>query len=643
MEKIKQYLPKILYASLFCIVFPFLLIFWAKSTEKTINLSVPELPLVAIVISTLGFTLICGAMHNLWKRGQGLPMNAFPPKNYVKSGWYYFFHHPIYIGAILLSFGISMYFNSSSGFWLVSPIFILLILAYVLGFENEVIAKAFQMQTHKTFFDFPENDSQKTKPKDQLLLYIWIYLPWFLLYESFIFLGVPKDAISTNITLDQKIPFLDFSVIVYLLVYPLALFTPFILNKNFKTKEFIFDLITGMVIIFYCYLVFPFVVNYSILENTNIFTKIINFGRETDGSTAALPSFHVFWALIVYKYFSWRFPKLKILFMIISFLIILSCLTTKNHTILDVIFGILAYFLVNNRVKIYQFLLWSCEKISNSWHEWRFGKTRIINHGFYAALGGVSGFLIMGYFLPNHLYTIYFIGILGFAGAGLWAQMVEGSPMLLRPFGYYGSVIGIAIATILITVFSDISFWYLLAISTLGASSIQFLGRFRCLVQGCCHGKPTDHVLGIRFCHPKSRVYKIAGWGGKNLYPTQFYSIATNFLTFFLLFRFVSLEMPCSFIAGLYFILNGSSRFVEESLRGEPQTPYFKGMRAYQWLSILSIIMGIIFTTVPSETLTTGVFDLKLLLNSLIYGIIVLFAYGIDFPESNKRFSRLTQ
>lgn len=643
MEKIKITFQKIIYGSLFCIVLPLLLIFWSRETENIINLPVPNFPNIAIAISAIGFVMIILAMLNLWNKGKGLPMNAFPPKNYVSSGLYYFFHHPIYVGAVFLSFGISMYFQSSSGFWLISPIFVLLICAYVLGFENEIISKAFRGENHKTFFDFPENNQENTSLKNKILIFVWIFLPWFLIYESFIFLGIPKDAISTNILLDDKISLLDFTVISYILVYPLAVFLPFILTKNFKAREFIFDLITGMFLIFYCYLVFPFIVDYQNIENKNFFTNLIILGRETDGSTCALPSFHVFWALIAYKFYSWKFPKLKSLFLIIAWSIILSCITTKNHTILDVIFGILAFYIIDNRKKIYHLLINFCERISNSWNEWKFGKIRIINHGFYASLGGISGFLIMGYFLPNHLFIIYLIGISGFVGAGLWAQFVEGSPMLLRPFGYYGSVIGIALTLILISIFTDISFWYLLAISTLAASSIQFFGRFRCLVQGCCHGKPTEKVLGIKFCHPKSRVNKIAGWGGKNLYPTQFYSIASNFLTFFLLFRFVSLGMPCSFISGMYLILNGSFRFVEESLRGEPQTPYFMGMRVYQWLALLSILTGIVFTCIESETLSSGNFDLKLILNSFIYGFLVLFAYGIDFPESNKRFSRLTQ
>lgn len=163
------------------------------------------------------------------------------------------------------------------------------------------------------------------------------------------------------------------------------------------------------------------------------------------------------------------------------------------------------------------------------------------------------------------------------------------------------------------------------------------------MVQGCCHGKPTINTLGICFNHPKSRVNKIAGWAGKNLFPTQFYSIASNFLTFFILIRLVSLGLPVTFITGIYLILNGSFRFVEESLRGEPQTPYFSGMRVYQWLALISIVVGIIFTCFESEPFHLVAMNWNLVLNSLFYGFIILFAYGIDFPESNKRFSRLTQ
>lgn len=643
MGKIKIAFQKIVFGAIFCIILPALLVFWANQTETMVYLPVPNLPWIDIILSALGLLMILGGMSNLWFQGKGLPMNAFPPKFYVRKGWYYFFHHPIYVGAVLLSAGLSLYFQSASGFWLITPVLILLILSYVQGFENELIAKNFDSQKHQTFFDFPGNTIEKASLKDKVLIFVWVFLPWLLLYESFIYFKTPIDAISTKLFFDDWIPFLDFSVLFYVLLYPLVILLPFFLQTKQQIRTFVFDAIVGMCIGFYTYLVFPFVVPYETIENQSIFTYWIIVGREVDGQTAALPSFHVFWALIFAKYFGLRFPKLKILGTIIAWLIVISCLTTYNHTILDVVFGIITFILVDNRNKLYTNLLKFCEKISNSWKEWRIGKIRIINHGFYAAMGGVSGFLIIGYFLPDYLFVVYLIGISGFVGAGLWAQFVEGSPALLRPYGYYGSVIGVGLTIVGVSIFTELDLWTLIGVSALAASSIQFFGRFRCLVQGCCHGKPTDQVKGICFHHPKSRVHKLAGWTGKNLYPTQFYSIATNFLTFFFLFRLVSLAMPMSFVAGMYLILNGSFRFVEESLRGEPQTPYFMGMRVYQCLAMASILLGIFLTCVESPSFPSGRFDGNLVLYSILYGCMVLFAYGIDFPESNRRFSRLTQ
>ena len=644
MEKLGLLFKKCVYAVIFCGALPLLLWFWSKETEAIISLPVPDLPYIAILLILLGAGLMLSAMWGLWFKGKGLPMNAYPPKFYVKTGAYRLFRHPIYIGAILVCIGLSLYFRSSSGLWLVSPLFCVLITMYILGFEREVMEQHFAdaIQAHQPLCSLPSDSPNPLSLRQKVAIFIAVFGSWLLIYECFIYFGNPKDAFLSEISLDSHIPLIKFSVIFYNLLYPMAIILPFVLKSNQQGKAFVLDSFVGMVIIFYCYLTIPAVLNYQAVNSDSFFAKWIIWGRSTDGETGALPSFHVFWALICYRYYKLQFSAWKRPLATLTLLIILSCLTTKNHTLLDVIAGILAYLLTIYRQPIYLYLLKGCERISNSWREWHFGRVRIINHGFYAAAGGFCGFMIMGYFLPDQLWILYAIGIAGFVGAGLWAQFVEGSPLLLRPFGYYGSVIGVAIVIAIISLFSDIEVWYLTAIAALAASPIQFWGRFRCLVQGCCHGKPTE-IAGICFHHPKSRVHKLAGWKGVNLYPTQFYSIAANFFTFFILWRFVRLEMPLTFITGMYLILNGAFRFVEESLRGEPQTPYFLGIRVYQWLALLSILAGIFCTMVPSSTLIHGTLSLTLWLNGIIYFGIILFAYGIDFPHSNVRFSRLTQ
>jgi len=101
---------------------------------------------------------------------------------------------------------------------------------------------------------------------------------------------------------------------------------------------------------------------------------------------------------------------------------------------------------------------------------------------------------------------------------------------------------------------------------------------------------------------------------------------------------------PGAFIIGIYFILSSIARFVEETYRGEPQTPVFGGLKIYQWISILLLIVGSVLTMVPSAPVsfegaginyTTWIF-------ALIFGLVSGSAMGVDLPSSNKRFTRLT-
>ena len=185
-------------------------------------------------------------------------------------------------------------------------------------------------------------------------------------------------------------------------------------------------------------------------------------------------------------------------------------------------------------------------------------------------------------------------------------------------------------------------FYTLLGSFAMAGPWIQSIGRLRCLVQGCCHGRPSNDRIGIRFTHPNSRVNKISGLSGVPLHPTQLYSIGTNLFSGLVLIRLYSIGMPSSFIIGIYFILNGIGRFVEESFRGEAQTPYWAGMRIYQWIAIINVLLGIFFTTVQNSGLLLFQPNIISLFLAIGMGILVTIASGVDFPESNRRFARLT-
>ena len=168
------------------------------------------------------------------------------------------------------------------------------------------------------------------------------------------------------------------------------------------------------------------------------------------------------------------------------------------------------------------------------------------------------------------------------------------------------------------------------------------MGRLRCLVQGCCHGHSITAEWGICYRHPRSRVLRLADLGEVPLHPTQLYSLVWNLLCLFALWRLWSLHVPVTWVGGTYLMLNGVGRFVEEGYRGEPQTIRMGGLAIYQWLALLSLLVGAGVTTLTAPpTPPIAGFDLSLLLLSPAVGSLVTTAMGLDFPESRRRFSRL--
>jgi prolipoprotein diacylglyceryltransferase len=100
--------------------------------------------------------------------------------------------------------------------------------------------------------------------------------------------------------------------------------------------------------------------------------------------------------------------------------------------------------------------------------------------------------------------------------------------------------------------------------------------------------------------------------------------------------------MPAPFVAGVFLVLNGLARFVEEAYRGETQTPISQGLRLYQWIALGGVIVGAAVSTLPSEA-HTGVWQpwLGAIGVAAVLGLVVGAALGVDFPASNRRFSRL--
>jgi len=281
------------------------------------------------------------------------------------------------------------------------------------------------------------------------------------------------------------------------------------------------------------------------------------------------------------------------------------------------------------------------EHIANSWGEATVGPVRFLSHGVYAAAGGVAGTaLALMFGGADLLWWMVAMAFGAQVGAAVWAQVIEGSPQLLRPYGYFGSVAAVVLLAFAAD-WSGADGWRLAAAFCIGAAVTQAVGRLRCLVQGCCHGRPVDAAWGIRVTHPRSRIVRLSGLGGVPLHPTQLYSIVSMVAIAGILSALWLGHLPLPFITGMYFVLTGLTRFAEENFRGEPQTPSFGGLRLYQWLAIAFVVGGAGVTAIAGAPAGGFAWRIGGWLPLLALGVVTYVAYGVDFPRSSRRLSRL--
>jgi len=82
---------------------------------------------------------------------------------------------------------------------------------------------------------------------------------------------------------------------------------------------------------------------------------------------------------------------------------------------------------------------------------------------------------------------------------------------------------------------------------------------------------------------------------------------------------------------------------VEEAYRGEPQTRRIAGLLLYQWLAAGSAVLGMAVMALRGPSLPPMRGPAAwLVAASALWGLLSAFAMSMDFPASERRFSRLT-
>ena len=636
MSKIRA--AKMLYGLLFVVVLPILLIGWARAAAKIVTAPAVYSPLGGVLLIAGGAILILSGWEALWRLGGGLPMNIAPPPRLVSKHIYALLPHPIYTGFCLLCFGVAFSTGSASGLWLVSPCVVLGCIALVMGFERLDLIRRFGHASPV----LPVDSAASPSMRDRATCYWLVLVPWLVLYEAVSLLGPPQNPISTYLPVETHWPVLQWTEAVYAITYLWVCAAPLVAGTRKSLRGFCLRGMFSMAIVFPLFVLLPFVAPPRSFVPHSLLGHLLVWERSIDTPAAAFPSYHVIWAILALPVFEARLPRLRWLWRSWAAAIAVSCVTTGMHSLADVVGGVLVGWLCLQPEHTWQVLRRTSERIANSWREWRFGPLRVINHSVYAALAAFVVLAVAGICAGTGTeMALLGVAVCALVGSALWAQMVEGSSGLLRPFGYFGGFFGAALGALAAWA-GGAKFWLIIAALAVGTPWMQAIGRIRCLVQGCCHGSPTSAEIGISYTHERSRVTRVSSLAGIPIHPTPLYSMLWNVYVGIALACLWSRHLPLHFVCGIYCVLMGLGRFVEEAYRGEPQTPKIAGLRLYQWIALGVTVGGAVITAIGRSTPAPEPrFTAAVILPATAFAVLTGFSLGVDFPNSNRRFARL--
>jgi prolipoprotein diacylglyceryltransferase len=633
---------KLAYGFVFVVLLPVLLILWAVFSAP--NVSLPEVHSVlgGILVSVTGLVLLLSGMIAIRLYGHGLPMNAYPPPDYVARGPYRWLAHPIYIGFIFLCFGISIWAGSASGFWLVSPVVVCGTAALVVGYESIDLRRRFS-KNPKPLLSLPPDTAEAPTLAERWTVSLGVLGFWLVLYETLALLPVPRDAVIAYLPFESRWPVVEWTEPFYAATYIIVGLAPFFAATRSSLRRLALRgwVANGLMILFFIGI--PLIAPPRPFVPTSFLGNLLMLERTIDTPANAFPSYHVVWILLSIGVYAERFRRSAQLWWALGAAIVISCVTTGQHALIDVVAGLATGAAILKGGELWELVRKLTERIANSWHEWQWGPVRLINHGIYAGIGSFLAVTIVGILLgPGELATNAFVAFSALVTSALWAQIVEGSPSLLRPYGYYGGVLGIILGALVAWPLFGTNPWLPLAAYSVAGPWVQSWGRIRCLVQGCCHGSQAPAHIGIVYRHPRTRVVRLSEFAGVPLHPTPLYSILWNIVIAVILTRLWLGGVPLSLVGGLYLIMTGVGRFVEEAYRGEPQTRLMRGLRFYQWIAIVTVIGGGIVTALPSGNAPPLIVPgMGVILTGAAFGLLTWGALGLDFPGSDKRFARL--
>jgi phosphatidylglycerol:prolipoprotein diacylglycerol transferase len=164
---------------------------------------------------------------------------------------------------------------------------------------------------------------------------------------------------------------------------------------------------------------------------------------------------------------------------------------------------------------------------------------------------------------------------------------------LVRAGGvFYGGLIAAVGVALWLVRRYELPMWTTADLFAPGIALGHVIGRFGCLLAGCCYGRPTSMPWAVTFTDPVAAA-NVGTPLGIPLHPTQLYDAGAELLILVVLLATERKGRPFpGRTFWLYILLYGISRFIIEFFRGDDRGMIL-GVSTSQFVSLVAIPLAV--------------------------------------------------
>ena len=587
-------------------VLPALLILWSRRLSHIMELPGLDPHPTAWIVTACGTVMTIWAAWRLRVDGRARPLSGQPATRWVTRGPWALLRNPIALGLAMVWGGTAVALGSPGATWVVSPVLLLGMGAWIIGFQRPDQLRRLGPEPVPPLATMPRPGPGAPDWRDRLGAFFTVLTVWALLYEVVGHLPVP-GAINVVNDFEWRWPVLTWTTPLYTSAYLATCFMLFGPRTRSFLSEWCLDARLGMVLGFLVILVVPFVAPYRPFQDDGPFGWELAQERLGGvGERASFPSFHCFWALMAARLADERGPLFRVLLWTWACLVCIATVTTGMHAIVDVVSAVGLVWISASRRRMWSWLVVRAEEMARAWREVRFGPVTIVNHAAAAGAAAAVGVLTASWLAGPASITLVASVTAGTLAGGAVAAGLAGPRM--RP-GWFagrslssaGALAGAALASLLAWPWAAEP-WTALAACACAAPAVVAMGRLRCLVRGCCHGREASGHGAIRHLHPRS----LADAGSSHppaRTPVALASMLGMTLLACVLGRLWGTGCEASLLIGAALMLGAMGRFAEEAWRAPGPASSRLRLSGGQWICVAVVVAGALCTCVTTERL----------------------------------------